>query len=322
MSDFIKSIGFLLLILFFSDKVFASTNEIGKTKEFSIPTTKGMFELQKQSGKVTFLFFGFIRCPSVCPTTLSRLNEMIKKLSPQEKNKVQVLFVSIDHERDSLAELQKHLSGFSPQFIGATDSKDNLEKITKMFGARFSSKKNATTKHTVIDHTSQVFVINQKLDLVETIKFYAPPDDFLRAFKTAKDKKNIVEEMLRQRKMSLNAEDTVCPLHKNTCSVPLKNGGKILLDLLPHPVTVESDVELLATLSGSDVIPVAIDVEGLQIDMGVIQAPMEKFAGEAGKYRARFYLPYCEIRKMRWKVRVSLKDSSGQLSNVIVYFET
>ncbi len=85
---------------------FALTDHTGK------PRT-----LADYRGKVVVLFFGYTQCPDVCPTTLSELAEVMKQLGPEAKN-VQVLFATIDPERDTADLLAHYVPTFDPSFVG------------------------------------------------------------------------------------------------------------------------------------------------------------------------------------------------------------
>jgi protein SCO1/2 len=87
---------------------------------------------------------------------------MTKKLTPEEKEKVHVLFVSVDVERDSLDVLKNRLSHYSSNFYGGVDTEENLNTLMGKFGATYSVYRGKTPDETAIDHTTEIFVINDK----------------------------------------------------------------------------------------------------------------------------------------------------------------
>jgi protein SCO1/2 len=83
-------------------------------------------------GKVVAVFFGYTHCPDVCPTTLSELAAAVKKLGP-EGDKVQVLFVTADPERDTPAVLKQYVGAFNPTFLGLRGTPEQTAQVAKEF---------------------------------------------------------------------------------------------------------------------------------------------------------------------------------------------
>lgn len=110
-------------------------------------------------GKVVVLFFGFTQCPDVCPTTLSELKNTMAALGEQAKD-VQVLFVTVDPERDSNAILSEYVPAFHPSFLGLSGNKEQLEQITKKF--RIIYQKQPQGNSYSIDHTAGSYLIDKQ----------------------------------------------------------------------------------------------------------------------------------------------------------------
>ncbi|BCX89723.1 protein SCO1 [Methylomarinovum tepidoasis] len=83
-------------------------------------------------GKVTLLFTGFTHCPAVCPATLARLATVLETLKADPET-VQVLFVSLDPERDTPEALAAYVRRFGPWFVGLTGDRDQLDALTKRY---------------------------------------------------------------------------------------------------------------------------------------------------------------------------------------------
>jgi protein SCO1 len=121
------------------------------------------FTLSSLQGKWTFLNFGYTYCPDVCPTTLSTLARLNAGL---EKNGIdvpyQIVFVSIDPERDTQTRLAEYVPYFSPGFVGARGEEDDLGKLTGQLGVLFvrvEEKENAGGGY-LMDHTASVILID------------------------------------------------------------------------------------------------------------------------------------------------------------------
>lgn len=111
------------------------------------------------SGKWTLLFFGFTHCPDVCPTTLSELQKVFKLLKTHEKP--EVLFVSVDSERDTPESLNEYTNFFNPVFKSATADPANILAITSQVGVAYhiGEHEDGDSNYTV-DHTAAVFLIS------------------------------------------------------------------------------------------------------------------------------------------------------------------
>ncbi len=83
-------------------------------------------------GKVVTVFFGFTHCPDVCPTTLGEMAVVMKELGA-DAARVQVLFVTVDPERDTSAVLQRYVPAFHPTFLGMTGSAEDIARTAKEF---------------------------------------------------------------------------------------------------------------------------------------------------------------------------------------------
>jgi len=91
------------------------------------------FRLSDQKGKIVLLFFGYTSCPDVCPTTLAELKQVMDGLE-NKAERVQVVFVSVDPERDTSEKMQQYVEHFNQEFIGLSGSTDELESIWKNYG--------------------------------------------------------------------------------------------------------------------------------------------------------------------------------------------
>ena len=103
---------------------------------FSLQSTLGKpFSDQNFKNKWTLMFFGYTHCPDICPTTLSVLNQTWLKLAKNSLTKaLQVVFVSIDPDRDELASLGQYVHYFNADFIGATGPEQELKELTHELG--------------------------------------------------------------------------------------------------------------------------------------------------------------------------------------------
>lgn len=120
-------------------------------------------------GKPYAIFFGFTRCPNVCPTTLSDLTLDLGELGPLA-DKIQVLFVSVDPDRDNPASMKEYLSAFDSRILGLTGTPAEIAGIAKDYRV-FYRKVPTTGDDYTMDHTASVYLMNGKGRFVGTIAF-------------------------------------------------------------------------------------------------------------------------------------------------------
>ncbi len=130
--------------------------EYGKTLALTDHTGKPR-KLEDWHGKVVVLFFGFTQCPDVCPTTMLEVANQLKKLG-SDAEKVQVLFVTLDPERDSQELLGKYVTAFDPRFLGLRGDLPATQRAAKEFKIYFEKRKVGDSYS--IDHSGQSYVID------------------------------------------------------------------------------------------------------------------------------------------------------------------
>lgn len=113
--------------------------------------------LQDFRGKAVVVFFGFTHCPDVCPTTLAELAQAIKQLGP-DAQRVQVLFVSVDPERDTPQALAKYVTAFDARFLGLRGDAAATQRVAQEFKIYYEKRKTGDSYS--VDHSSQSYVID------------------------------------------------------------------------------------------------------------------------------------------------------------------
>ena len=113
--------------------------------------------LEDFRGKAVVVSFGFTHCPDVCPTTLADLSQAIKSLGAQAE-RVQVLFVTVDPERDTREVLAKYVTAFDPRFLGLYGDAAATQRAAKEFKVYYEKRKSGDTYS--VDHSGQSYVID------------------------------------------------------------------------------------------------------------------------------------------------------------------
>lgn len=109
-------------------------------------------------GELLVVFFGYTNCPDVCPTTLSQVAAARRQLG-DDADRVQVLFVSVDPDRDDLASVGEYVSSFDPDFLAATGDPDDVARVASQYGI-FFAKGEALDDGYTVDHTASLMGID------------------------------------------------------------------------------------------------------------------------------------------------------------------
>ncbi len=137
-------------------------------------------QLSDFRGKVVVLFFGYTHCPDVCPTTLSDLAIAMKKLG-KEADKVQVLFVTVDPERDTPEILKKYVPFFNPTFLGLYGNAVETKRTADEFHVFYQKVQiEDDWKNYAMDHTAGCFVFDRQGRLRTYMKYGEKPDDMVK----------------------------------------------------------------------------------------------------------------------------------------------
>jgi protein SCO1 len=132
--------------------------------------------LARYRGKVVLLTFGFTRCAAVCPATLATLAQARAALV-NAADSVQVIFVTVDPERDTAARLQRYVTAFDPSFVGATGAPEALAAVREKYGV--TAEREGAGPDYAVAHTSSIFLIDRSGRLRGMMPFGRPPSDFV-----------------------------------------------------------------------------------------------------------------------------------------------
>jgi protein SCO1/2 len=111
-------------------------------------------------GKVVTVFFGFTHCPDVCPTTLAEMAQVVKELG-RDGDRVQVLFVTVDPERDTQQVLKSYVPSFNPTFLGLYGDAEATARAAKEFKVYFQKQPAKDGRYSV-DHTAGTYILDRE----------------------------------------------------------------------------------------------------------------------------------------------------------------
>lgn len=132
-------------------------------------------QLSDFKGKLLVMFYGYTHCPDVCPTTMVEM-QGVMELMGKDADKVQVIFVTLDPDRDSLELLAQYVPSFDKRFLGMRpDSQEALDKVTKDFKIFYSKVPGKSANSYTIDHTAGSYVFDTEGRLRLFIKHQQGP---------------------------------------------------------------------------------------------------------------------------------------------------
>ena len=165
--------------------------------DFTLPAAGGEFQLRRLQGQVVVLTFGYSSCPDVCPTVLAELAQVRVRLGAAAK-RVQVVYVSVDPERDTPARLRAFTEQFDKTFLGLTGPAEQLAAVWKAYGVSVVRKDLPGSKPPtyLVHHAASVFLIDSAGRLRVMAPFGTPSDDVLHDVRVllAQDESIVVEK--------------------------------------------------------------------------------------------------------------------------------
>ena len=165
--SFLRLLGALLLVLSFAGCAppqpgFINTDITGADccKDFRLTDHNGKVRtLADFRGKAVVMFFGYTQCPDVCPTTMLEMKAVLQQLGA-DAQRVQVLFVTVDPERDTRELLSRYVPAFDPSFLGLYGDMDVTAKTAKEFRVFYQKQPGSTPSSYTMDHTAGSYVFD------------------------------------------------------------------------------------------------------------------------------------------------------------------
>jgi len=136
----------------------------------------GALKISDYRGKLVLLAFGFTSCTAVCPTTLNTFAVARRKLAAAAAN-VQVVYITVDPQRDDSARLKKYLGGFDATFVGGTGTEQQLAAVRKSYGV--SAEKQVLGDSYTYDHSSFTYLIDRSGRIRALMPYGHSPDDYV-----------------------------------------------------------------------------------------------------------------------------------------------
>jgi protein SCO1/2 len=151
------------------DKVAAALPPTLGNGDFTLLSASGPVSLKDYRGKAVWLLFGYTYCPDICPTSLAAAGQLLGSLSPEEQKRLQVIFVSMDPERDTPQRLQEYTHFFHPSILGITGTPEQIAQIAKVYGVVYVRQPADQHGNYAVDHTTTSFLIGPDGVIVDKV---------------------------------------------------------------------------------------------------------------------------------------------------------
>jgi len=154
--------------------------------EFTLYGSEGAVSLSDFRGKVVAIYFGYTKCPDVCPTNLSLLSSALKQMSEEELAQFQGIFISVDPGRDDPQSLAEYTKFFHPKIIGISGAPRDLDPVVAKYGAFYEKTPYSNSAMLYgIAHTSEIYVMDREGKMVSILPHASAPKEILRQLRAA-----------------------------------------------------------------------------------------------------------------------------------------
>ncbi|WP_295427647.1 SCO family protein [uncultured Thiodictyon sp.] len=144
--------------------------------DFRLTAGGETLDLKDLRGQVVLIYFGYTWCPDICPTNLAFIAAALKALTPEELARVQVLFISVDPQRDDPRRLARYAGYFHPRIRGVTGSADQLAAAARRYGAAYRRvEQSDSALGYLVDHSAYTYLVDPRGALVQTLDHATPP---------------------------------------------------------------------------------------------------------------------------------------------------
>lgn len=172
-------LGLIIAFVFWQQKGFVRDTKLPPGGDFILESQDGPLDSKGLRGKVLLVYFGYTNCPDVCPASLSAGGQALNALSAEERQRVKLIMVSVDPERDSLQHLKEYTSFFHADMIGATGSREQIASLAKAYGAGYIKQAAKADGSYAVDHTVSTYVVDPEGKLAAVLELGVPTDKLL-----------------------------------------------------------------------------------------------------------------------------------------------
>ncbi len=145
--------------------------------DFTLQSADGPVSLHDFRGKVVLVYFGYTSCPDICPTSLTTMAGAMKLLTPEEREQVRGIFISVDPERDRPQGMKEYAAYFHPNFVGVVGTPAQTAEIAARYGVYYKKAPyDESAMGYGVDHSSTIYVVDRQGRVVDQIMHGATPE--------------------------------------------------------------------------------------------------------------------------------------------------
>jgi protein SCO1/2 len=146
------------------------------------------FGREQLQGRWSFMFFGYTHCPDICPMTMAVLAQATQEIVSRDPDADhQVVFVSVDPQRDEGEQLARYVTYFNPEFVGVTGPKDQIDALTLPLGIVYAQVDNPNGGDYLVDHSGSILLINPRGEVEALLRAPHTPETIATDFGTLLD---------------------------------------------------------------------------------------------------------------------------------------
>jgi len=148
--------------------------------DFSLQSVNGPVSLSDFRGKVVLLYFGYTSCPDICPTNLALMASAFGNMTPEQLNRVQGIFISVDPKRDTVKRLDEYTNFFHKKIMGITGSEAEIAELASRYGVSYRFVEQKSDMLYVVDHSSETYVIDTQGEWVDTLPHATQSEEIVK----------------------------------------------------------------------------------------------------------------------------------------------
>lgn len=153
--------------------------------DFVLQGPNGAVDTKHYRGKLMLVFFGYVNCPDVCPTSLAAMNEVLNGMTPEERANIQPILISVDPARDTPESLKNYAAYFHPSLVGVTGTPEQIATLAKAFGAGYIKQPDRSDGSYAVDHSASTYIVGKNGKLLAILPYGAPADELRAAIREA-----------------------------------------------------------------------------------------------------------------------------------------
>jgi len=154
--------------------------------DFTLQSADGPVSLHDFRGKVVLVYFGYTSCPDICPTSLTTMAGAMKLLTPEEREQVRGIFISVDPERDRPQGMKEYAAYFHPNFVGVVGTPAQTAEIAARYGVYYKKAPyDESAMGYGVDHSSTIYVVDRQGRVVDQIMHGATPEKVAASLRRA-----------------------------------------------------------------------------------------------------------------------------------------